>query len=391
MSIFSLCKESRRFASIHKADVVLCTYPCHPTYGKNDLFDNDETVASFHDLIKQYAGLESLTLHVPELALDILYGGLARHEDYLAKIPDLHINIMNQNIKYMPDETTVANLYRYTANITQTTAHDRYATQEMCNKYGMPLHHMSVFIDSSSYEKTDYTNKSNVIVYSPDKKTDFRDPILSELRSKLHGYRLVEVRDMSYSKYKKVVADAKFVLTFGEGFDGYFIESVFSGGVPFAAYNDEFFPAEDFKKYPSVYKNYEEMLKNICGDVAKFDSKKTYEELNAGLYDRLSQIYSFKNYINNLENFYRGKYTFLPETNSVRKFFAKVVTKKNDEIAKLNNLVTRHEEAEKNALEAARHQLEVLDSVRNSKSWKLTKPLRQFSWFASRSLRLWRS
>ena len=51
------------------------------------------------------------------------------------------------------------NLYKLTKNITQTLAHDRYATQEICNKWKMPTHLFSVNIDLSKYKNFTFEEK----------------------------------------------------------------------------------------------------------------------------------------------------------------------------------------------------------------------------------------
>ena len=385
MSIFSMCKESRRFSDIHKADVRLCTYPCSPSYGKNDLFENDEEVFSFHELIKEYPRLESLTINIPEVAVQLSYNGFIEHEDYLASIPDLHFNILNQNIKVMPNESTVALLYRYTPNITQTTAHDRYATQEMCDKYGMPLHHLSVFIDSSRYDKVAYKDKSDIIAYSPDDHP-MKQKVLKNIEDRLRGYKLVEIKDMSYSEFKSTIAKAKFAITFGEGFDGYFIEGIFSGSISFAVYNDDFFPAADFKKYANVYDDYESTLKGICGDIKALDDEKKYSQLNAKLRERLESIYSFKNYLNNLEAFYKKRYSFKPSYGAKEKFFFRALEQKDKLIGDKDGLLAKQvadtkKEAERAVAAelSAQNQANILNGIQNSTSWRLTRPLRYIS------------
>ena len=57
-----------------------------------------------------------------------------------------------------------------------------------------------------------------------------------------------------------------FVISFGEGYDGYFIEPLLSGTLSFTARNPVFFPNE-FRELPNVYKNYEEMHERITDDI----------------------------------------------------------------------------------------------------------------------------
>lgn len=59
---------------------------------------------------------------------------------------------MNQNIELMPEPEKLKDLYKLTNNITQTIAHDRYATQEVCDKWQIPTHLFSVNIDLTKYK-----------------------------------------------------------------------------------------------------------------------------------------------------------------------------------------------------------------------------------------------
>ena len=68
----------------------------------------------------------------------------------------------------MPKVEKLKNLYKLTDNITQTVAHDRYATQEICNKYKIPTHLFSALWDMSAYKKRDFSQKEKIIVLSPD-------------------------------------------------------------------------------------------------------------------------------------------------------------------------------------------------------------------------------
>ena len=96
LSIFSICKESRRFKDIHGADVVLSTYPGHKSYEKNDLFENNEVIYSFDEIVK-WGPLEYLQLHIPEYASSEIYQAIKKYDNYTKVIPHISINIMNQN------------------------------------------------------------------------------------------------------------------------------------------------------------------------------------------------------------------------------------------------------------------------------------------------------
>lgn len=385
MSIFSLCKESRKLVYIHQSDVVISTYPGYPSYKKNDLFPNDETIYSFDEVIKKYPKLDSLLIHFPNAAAKEIYDGLIRHQRYLLRIPAFQINVLNQNIQHMPEIGSIASILNLTSNITQSTAHDSYATQEVCDMYALPLYHLSVFIDSQQYVKTSYQEKLDIIAYSPDEQP-LKEKIIKKLKTRFPNFKFIEIRGMTYSEYKTIVSQAKFMITFGEGFDGYLIESAFSGGIPFAVYSHDFFPSSSFQKYQTIYKNYEDMLEKIASDIKELDNDRPYTELNSSFYKKLEDVYNFSHYVSNIKNFYLGKPTFKPGPQSQLKFLLKVIDQKNDVINQNTELIAKYETDIRSYLTelhnvqlADMHKDRIISDISNSLSWKLTRPLRLLS------------
>ena len=114
---------------------------------------------------------------------------------------------------------------------------------------------------------------------------------------------------MTYEDYKETISRAKWALTFGEGLDGYFVETIFSGGIGFSVYNRKFFP-EDFVSLRTVYGSYELLIQNIHKDISELDGEKAYVDYQNKQFSLCSKLYDYKNYLKNLEAFYRGKYTF---------------------------------------------------------------------------------
>lgn len=93
---------------------------------------------------------------------------MADYYSYLSALPDLQINILNQNIELMPDVHVINELKKFTVNITCTTAHERYTTRELREAIGIPLHKFSTFISPEQYKSLDYIHKENLMVVSPD-------------------------------------------------------------------------------------------------------------------------------------------------------------------------------------------------------------------------------
>jgi hypothetical protein len=378
LSIFSICQTSRKFKNIHNSEVVISTYPGHKSYGTNDLFENKETIYSFVDLVKKGVP-ERLQLHVPEYSSAEVYLGLKKYRSFLAAAPKLRINIMNQNIRLMPDPVEVANWFALTSEVTQTTAHDRYSSQETANYYALPTHHLSVFNDAGQYKKLPYEKKQNLILLSPD-SSPAKAKVVNELREKLPKYKLVTVENMRYENYRELISKARFAISFGEGFDGYFIEAFFSGGVALAVYNDDFFPTKAFAKFSNTYDSYEEMTDRIVESVKKMESKPAYERVLEQNLENINKYYDFPSYEKNLKNFYLGKFTYKPDRASFLKLIKLVIEHKEeveDRLTREKSSIIKDRDSLVEAYEAnARQRDLMLKNMLNSHSWKATQPLR---------------
>jgi len=114
---------------------------------------------------------------------------------------------------------------------------------------------------------------------------------------------------LTYSDYKKLILKAKFVVTFGEGLDAYFIESIFSGSISFAVYNEQFF-TPDYLGLDNIFKSYEDLESNLIQKIVKYDSSLTYDSVNSNAFEICASHYSYSTYRKNIELFYKGEYTF---------------------------------------------------------------------------------
>jgi hypothetical protein len=385
VSIFSICKVSREFEDIHKSKVVLSMPPGVKSYGKNDLFENDETIYSFDEIIAQ-GSPKALILHIPEYASYNTFMALKKHSDYLQAIPELQINIMNQNILLMQPPEEVGLWFSLTPHVTQTTAHNKYSTQELADRYAIPTHHLSTYVDSSQYTFTPYKNKKKLIALSPD-QSKMRTAIEKKLKTELPDYSVVTVKNLSYEDYKKFIGTARYIITFGEGFDNYYIEGFYTGGVSFVVYNEEFFPDSAFAGFENTYASEATLLASIVEDIKRLDSNQSaYEKINSQNLARINKLYSFSNYRNNIKLFYQKKYKLMPRPGSVTHLLGRVITH-NEKVRMRDHVeLTRLQQAvsDMEKMIAAKSQSVIeLDAkileMEQSKSWKVTKPLRKAS------------
>jgi len=381
LSIFSLCATSRSFVDIHKSEVMLATYPGFPTYNKNDLFDNNEVVHDFSEILRT-TPIESLVIHVPEYASWDVYWSLQLHREWLQAIPALHINILNQNILLMQKPAEIANWFTLTENVTQSTAHNSYSMQKLANDYFTPVAHFSTFVDASQYVNRPYAEKEKLILFSPDEHPE-RQQIIETLQISLPDYNFQTINDLKYEDYKTLVGRARFILTFGEGFDGYYVEGFFSGSVTLAVYNDEFFPDKQFSSYENTFDSYEHVRKNIVKTLQKIDTEEAYKKIVKQNLNTINKYYSFAAYKANLKKFYQQQYTYYPDPESAKQLIKSIIIDRDATIDRLNDGIKARDKAIKGQSKMIEdrdisiHNLEDrLRFIYSSYSWKAARPLR---------------
>lgn len=311
MSIFSLCESSRK---LNICDCCLvATYPGKYTYVINDKFNNNEKVYRFEQIVENAKNLQELIIHIPEYYANNFYKRLSiKEKEFLTSIPKLYLNIMNQNIELMPKPSKLKSLYKLTKNITQTIAHERYATQEICDKWQIPTHLFSVNIDLSKYRAYDFQEKEKIIVLSPD-VNEYKEEIIKKIEKDLPEWKLITIQNMTFNEYMDLISKAYFTITFGEGMDGYFIQPHCVGSIGFAVYNDNFFPDNSWKDLQNVYLSYDDMLENIVNDIKMFSSNEIkFRQVITDLLEKSKKVYNIQKFEDNLKMFYNEKYDFIP-------------------------------------------------------------------------------
>lgn len=381
LSIFSICKVSREFKNIHKSDVFLSTFPNNISYKKNDLFKNNEKIYSW-DEIESRGIPESLILHIPEFASWDTFQSL-KNSAFIRSIPDLQINIMNQNILLMQTPVEIAHWFTLTQNVTQTTAHNKYSNQELADEYRTPVHHLSTFVDEEQYEKIQFENKDNLILLSPDKHP-MKNKIVTEIKKTLPSYKIITIENMKYEEYKKLMSRSRFSVTFGEGFDGYYVESFFSGGVTFAVFNNIFFPSKRFASFSNNFSSYESMHANISETIKAMQDKDSYNSVNQINLKEINALYNFQKYKINIKSFYEKKYTYNPSNAYENILIGKIIETKSEIIDNQNTVIADMERLIENKNIAVSKLDKIIDDYNKSRSWRITKPLRSISFFINK-------
>lgn len=306
ISIVSLCEETEKLKSIHRAEVILCTFPSEHLLLKHRKFKNHTNVFRFEQL-KYFKEVEQVLVHIPDFSCNHFaeLGGRGALNILLQK--KLHLNILNQNVRLMPLPEQINDLRKYGSDVTATTAHQQYCTLYFRQYYGVPLHNFSVWISPEKYFFRPYAEKENLLVVSPDRHP-MKDKVLAKLKL-IKGLSVLVIQGFSYEQYKELISKAKWSLTFGEGLDGYFIEPIFSGSISFAIYNEDFF-TPDFAEMQTVYPSFEGLMESLVNDIVRLDNSTTFEKYQKNQYDLCAKHYNQEVYRQNISEFYRGNYTF---------------------------------------------------------------------------------
>lgn len=311
MSIFSICKYSREICP--DAQCVITTFPSKVTYAHNTFFKNDEKIYRWEQIVNNAKNVKELIIHIPEYFSDKFSTALTNKDfKFLKQIENVQINILNQNIELMPEPEKIKGLYKITNNVTQTIAHDRYATQEVCDKWQIPTHFLSVHIDTSGYRSYAFEEKQKIIVLSPD-EAPYKEAIVKKLKQELPDFKLITVENMPFDEYMDLIAKAYFTISFGEGFDGYFLLPPLVGSIGVAVYNEKFFPNEHWLNLENVFANQERMIQFITKTIDSYSKDKaSYENLSIKAKEWHDNLYSLEDFKHNLKAFYNHIYKYRP-------------------------------------------------------------------------------
>lgn len=306
LSIASIFEETCKLKQSHGSEVIMVTHPKAHLLLKHTQFPNEIMVFRFNQLIR-FKHLKKVLIHIPEYQFNSsLIDQIANIFPYL-HTSDIHLNILNQRIDIMPEVPVVNNVIKQGFTVTQTTAHEQYSTKAVRGKFGIPLHKLSVYATPERYVFSPYQDKQNLILISPDEDEN-KIKILDKIKKELPQFDLQIINGITYMEYLKLITKAKYMITFGEGLDFYYIETVFSGGVSYAVYNQEFF-TKDFEHLPGIFHNSNQMLDNIIQQIQLLEKDMTlYENYNNQQFNTCHQIYNGKDYQQNLINFYNQNY-----------------------------------------------------------------------------------
>jgi hypothetical protein len=320
LSICSIYRIVKNLKQLHNSDVIASYLPNKKDDDfKYRTFENEMIIYNFHEIEATFLNLEYLQIHVPEIMVSVFKDKEAKLKsfyEFIKKIKTTELNILNQNDLFMPSLDHINFLKSKFNSATITVAHKKYATLEKREKYNLPLHLLSPWLNPVPYKVRSYEEKENLIIYSPDKIQWIpnetlltKNEIIKNLESKLPNYLFKEIKDLKYDDYKELASKAKFSITFGEGLDGYFTETVFSGGISFAVYNEYFF-SEEFKNLETLFYSFNDLSEKIVNKIKSLDNKAEFDKVHQKIGNIVNKIYSLNHLENDLKEYYTKKYDF---------------------------------------------------------------------------------
>lgn len=309
LSIVSMFDEAKKLPELSSYQFLMVTLDSTPLILRHTQFENNITVFRLSQVFSCFKNLRHLIINVPELLVpDLPAELLAARPKRLKAIQNLHVNILNQNNQKMPGPEAVEALKRVVPHVTMCIGHARACTEEMFRKYRIPLHYLSTRCSPEYYRRRAFADKIDLLTASHDPHP-MKEAVLEELKAKLPGLRIQVIRNLTYADYKATIEKAKWLVTFGEGLDWYFLETVFSGGISFAVYNEEFFPIE-YKQLPTVFTSYEQMRQVLPAMLERLNNPAAFNECHTTLFDFLKRHHRYDEYVEKLRAFYRGNYDF---------------------------------------------------------------------------------
>ena len=298
ISICSTAAETQKLLAANGVSVAVCTGYGEPRLLRFTRFKNDVNILAFADLLPRFPTGAQVLVHVPDLFVQKF---VSDHPFVFRSRHDLtwRFNILLQNIDLIPPKQAVDVLQQI--GFTTATINHK-ASAEIAQRLGCPIHYLSWGLCPENFEHMEYSSKKKLVVISPDFNPAKFD-IVRRISDALPDHKIIEIRNMTYEQYKSVIKYAKFTFTFGEGLDGYFVESIFSGGVAMAIFSERFFTAE-YRNLEGVFPDEEHAISDVGDFLKRTNSKMQYQTTARRQYDLVAKTFVWKEYLQNIRDFY---------------------------------------------------------------------------------------
>ncbi|MEG1752290.1 MAG: glycosyltransferase, partial [Christensenella sp.] len=313
MCICNYAHDIKGFAESKGFSRMVATIPSRNTFADYTKFDAHAHIYRFEQIRKHFPKLEKLIINIPEYQFVSFLMNISNDDLAWLSVSDfVTVNIMNQNNELVPKPWAVDILHAIVPNMTMTCAHRQYNNKYLRSTYKMPLH----FIPADKkikFKSVKFEDKEDLLVISPDEHAS-RDKIISKIEKAFPKIKIVVVENMAFSKYLDLIAKAKWVISFGEGFDGYTIESLYSNTISFTMFNDTFFEGS-FERWPNMYEDARDMQEKIVQDMQRLNNKESYNKFLKEVQQCCIKEFDSHGYDECLQNYYEGNYD-LPYENT---------------------------------------------------------------------------
>ncbi len=320
-SMFSIAAQARQMRRKHGFDVLMMTRPNRKgeTYVRNSAFRNSETVLRFEQL-SLFKEVSELQIHIPEYTTIDFVRNIAHDTlQYILLRDSVHINILNQNTRLMPEKDKFRDLRRICDSLGQSVSHHAFFGQEWSDRYQIPTLLLPAYTDLSPYPPLKFEEKEDIIIYSLD-EAPYKDEVLNRLK-KMGSYELIEIRGMAFDTYMDLATRCRFSVSFGEGFDGYVAQPMYQGGIGMALYTDEFFPDRSYVNFENFFSSEADMIENIVPTIRKLEKdRKRYVALNAALRAKWDELYDVEDYIARIGKLMQMEYEIYPSEKRQKTF-----------------------------------------------------------------------
>lgn len=308
LAILSMKRETAALHQLHGARVALCAVPGDDSrFFQYSWFDNRDYLLDLKDLLKSCGRLDYLQLHIPDYAVNRVLDWLTNAASTLLRnIREIHLNVLLFNIDNIQGQNVKGLLSL--GRVTCTTAHEAYANSATRDAQGVPIHRLGCLNGPEFYLRSSYQEKEPLLIVSPDGHL-LKGEVLGKIAQSFPELRIQIIQDLHYEDYRTLVSRTKWGLTFGEGLDSYFADTIFSGGVAFAVFNNRFFTPE-YAKLENVYPSWEVLMDRITTELQRLDEPIAYNRCCQQTYDLLCTCSGAERFRENLRMFYRGEYTF---------------------------------------------------------------------------------
>lgn len=249
MAIMAHAAASKSLQRLHGASVAVCVGAREPRLRRYTMFPTQFDLLSFPDLVPLLPQKAEVLVHLPEVWVERL--GVDCTDLYRSR-QDIswRFNVLLQNIDRLPSRDAMRALAGLGV-VTATAAHRSYATDGTSAHLGCHTRYLGAWPMPDPLPQADFSTKQPLIAISPDWHPQ-KEAIKKVFARALPDHTIVEIRKLPYLEYLHLLRRSRFAMTFGEGFDGYFIEPILSGTIGMALYNERFFTA-DFHGLPGVF------------------------------------------------------------------------------------------------------------------------------------------